>query len=233
MIFQNIRVGSNTPINKTLFDKMARNDDILKLYYESCRTGVIAWQEIEQAIYVSTRLTPEQVAAGDLGEGEDPTWATISTLPIVVENRRVVKIMTSAFFNIHQSTSDIPTTYRENIRIRYTIEYPAEEPAPENSNAAAITLIPYLYISNGDFSSANQTKEYGRIYAQNIVISTNDYLLNKSDNNRIAKYQKYNLIKPGKAFVNVQVRKQDVPQNIYASAENKMQIIIEDCGAWR
>lgn len=232
MIFKDINIGTNTEINKQLFYQMARNDDIIKLYYESCRAGVLGWTEIESSIYIPTRLTPEQIELGDLGEGEDPTWATIATLPLIMEDRRVIKITTSAFMNVHQATSGIATAYRPSLEIRYTFDYP-EEFADEVSAPKAITLIPYVYLSNGHFLIADRTREYGRIYAQNIAVSTNDFLLAKSNATRIKKYQKYNLIKPGKSFLNVKVKKLDVPQNLFASGENKVQIMVEDCGAWR
>lgn len=235
MIFKDLKVGTNTPINKNLFYDMARNDDILKLYYESCRTGVLGWREIDSSIYIPTKLTPEQIEAGDLGEGEDPTWATIASIPVVIEDKRVVRLSMSAFMNTHQSTSGIPTQYRANLRARFHFDYPSIENEGEDEEILtnAVSLIPYDYVSNGEFLSAERSKEYGRIFAQNIVISTTDYLLAKSNTIRIKKYQKYNLIKPGKAYVAIKILKRDVPQSIFASDENKIQIIIEDGGAWR
>jgi hypothetical protein len=218
MSFKNHDIRQGTLVNQDLFNSMARNDDIIKEYYSSSSHGILAWSELESGGFISA-YDPDSVI-----DGEDPEWQTFTSFSIDPQDERVVKFSVKGLTVIHQGTSGITEQYNHALNARFTIQYPDDLGTVPSTTA----VVPYRFVASGNFIPPNTEKEFGRIFGHNICISTLNY---KSPSTSI--YKNFPVIKPGQSFVNFQIRKLNVPQNITGSSESKIQIMVEDIGEWR
>lgn len=226
MNFKFHKIGQNTEISHDLLYSMARNDDIVKNYYEASGVGILGWYETESSVLVNA-FDPDAEVSGQ----EDPEWENVASLIIYPEEERVVRLTVRGLKVTQQAPSDAPSgvniPYRHALNARFSIQY------PDPTNAAkTIAVMPYRFVASGRYVAPNKIGDFGRIFGHNICIATNNYNLPADDALRLSKYKNIPLIKPGKTTLNFEIKKIDVNQNIVANGESSFQIMVQDVGGW-
>lgn len=227
MSYKNNIIGQNSEINHELFYSMARNDDLIKTYYEGSSYGILGWYESETSITVPV-YDPEAVEENiDSPEDSgDPEWFKIASIVATPGNERVIKFSIRGLSVMHESTSQISEVYKHALNARFSIQYPQDQ--DEDETPSTKSFIPYRFVASGNFVSADNAREFGRIFGENICISTLEV-----DSPDVNIYRNYPLIRPSKSLINLEVKKLNVPQKLIINGESKFQVIIEDIGEWR
>jgi len=211
MNFKFNKVGQNTDISHDLLYSMARNDDIIKEYYEASSLGILGWYETESSILVN---------AFDSDDEDDTEWHSICSISINAEENKAIKMSLRGLNVVHQAPNSAPsgmsTPYRHAMNARFAISSAEEE-----------SIVPYRFVASGRYVEGNQTRSMGRIFGHNVCFVTSEVLVWPASYTAPP-----SIIRPGFNNVKLEVKKLDVSQNIVATSDNKLQVLIEDLGPW-
>lgn len=227
MNFKFYKIGQNTNISHDLLYSMARNDDIVKMYYEASSHGVLGWYESESSMMVSA-FDPDEL------DGEtDPNWHTICSLIIDPDENRNIKLSLRGLNIVHQTPSNAPAgntaSYRHAMNARFAIQYPnnlVQETIGADEFTSTLAVLPYRFVASGRFMGPNESRQMGRIFGHNLCTTVSEWqqlTKEKPDPNTT-------FIRPGKSKISLQIKKLDVTQNIIATGENAFQVFVEDVG---
>jgi hypothetical protein len=220
--FKKIEISQGTEISHDLLYSMARNDDIIKKYYEAAPHGILGWVEFESNISISA-FDPLSVDGED-----DPEWYSLAVIPAYIEDNRIIKMSMKGLTVMHQSTTLPATVFQQALNGRFVIQYSVSS-NDIDGDSATTAYVPYRMLMSGNFIDSNQNRQYGRIFGHNVCVSV------KKDQKSAVIHNNFNTttIEPGQCKINFQVKRLSTPMEISASGESKLQIMIEDLGAFQ